>query len=401
MSVKNPSRFLWMCDRFSKEQLMRALLMADKIRFPTSSISSQSSLIEACMERGRIEIFPYGAEKRWFREVEGKQQEIYEWSKYFSEKICISFAAKRVVIELHEARHRIAWAWDDGSGMFPDTLFPRGDFVSSPQFDMDLWDQLEDELRQNSFGASAMAADYAVNVAPSLAKDRLLINIAMDEFAEETEPYTRIGLIARDDNQLNWLVGTACQGTAFEPVADTTLHSIITTMLGDTGKRNSLGDIPIDRFLDLCEELSSARNDFSINLARWSDTLARLPLQDRDRELAAIRRDEIIPAMMDYNDKGQIASKKVLKAISGEHVGKTLLAVMSVASGLVTGALSSPTIGGAFAVIGAGIAGSVIKDILNEKAQKTKSWTAFSQALNSEFKTRKADLEGSRADATR
>lgn len=386
MSANNPSRFLWMSDRFSKEQLMRALLVADKIRFPRSSISSESALIETCLERGKIEIFPYGSEKRWFREVEGKQQEIYEWSKYFSEKMCLSFAANKVVIELHEARHRIAWARDDGSGMFPNTLFPRGDFFTSPTFDMNLWDQLEEEFRQNSFGASSMAADYAINVAPSLAMDRLLINIAMDEFAEEIEPYTRLGLIAKDDNHLNWLVGTACQGTAFEPVAETTLHSIITTMLGESGKRDTLENIPIDRFLDLCDELSTARSDFSLNLARWSDALARLPLQDRDRELAAIRRDEIIPAMMEFNNKGLIASKKILKAISGDHVGKTLLAVMSVASGLVTGAVSSPAIGGAFAAIGAGIAGTVIKDVLNERAQKSKSWTAFSNALNSESK---------------
>lgn len=397
--MKSNSLLFWPTHAFSLEELYRTSLMAECIHLPNSDLKAndveEGRVLQAFLRKGRLQLTDSATLKLWSESIESRQDEYLTWSKFFAHRICEALATGKATVEFHEVGHRISFAWDDGSGVYPADLFPRRAMSHIAHFDMRRWDQLEDELLHSEpserFGANDMQAEFAISVGPLLANSKLLLDRAIEGLGDAGGPHTRLAVLGTSPAHLRWMLGTYTKGPAYEPNDVASLTNVLDVVLGRPTGKYKLSSIPVDRFLGLSEDLGPAREAFTLQMAKWSETLVeKISPDEQNKRLAALKRNEILPAIEDFNRKTYKSFRSVLGAVSGSDLGKFAVAAFSMGAAVWAGASSvgSSPQGAAVAGLAAaasGVAGSAAKYSLEKRAERSRTWMAFADALSDEL----------------
>jgi hypothetical protein len=386
------SKYLWLSNTLSNENLMRALLMAEQIQLNWVGYKAPNKetnkILETCLDRGRILLLEESTYEEWSNQVRSLKEDFLTWSIFFAQAMCKAFAQKQVDVEWHDAGHRISFAWDNGAGVFPSELFPQGEVVLALNpLGVKVYNEIDEHLKINKYyGATEYEADFASSSAPIYTQSKLLLDCSLRYFSENSEPYTRLGILTDSPNQVKWIIGTISAGVEYDCTYPDTSAAVIDAMLGKPSIPYKISDIPIDRFLDICDSLSTSREAFGAQVAKWTDDIASIPAgEERTQKLAKLRRDEIIPAMREFNGQSHKAMRPLLESIAGGQYANLALGAFAAASAYLVGGsfetIAATGIGGAVA----GAVGSIGKHYLSNYYERGRSWMALASALTDEL----------------
>jgi hypothetical protein len=236
-------------------------------------------------------------------------------------------------------------------------------------------------------------AKAAINTAWTRAAEITVTQHAMQVLSDALRGYARIGLIGASRRQVQWVSGLLRDLTEYDCQDDPTVSAVIGMTTSRPSPPFRLSDIPIDRFIDLCDALTEARRCFGEEVVRWSSVIAALGTPTERREkLRQIRRDEIAPSMRQFSSDARADLKSILGDISGTQWASLALGGIAAAICMHYQVAPDETIAAAASAAALGAAGNVAKGIWDRKQKRRQTWMAFASALSDEG-DRLADLK--------
>ena len=197
--------------------------------------------------------------------------------------------------------------------------------------------------------------------------------------------YARIGVLCGDLRQVRWVSGLFRDGTHYDCQDDASVSAVVDASMSHPSSAYRLADIPIERFIDLCDSLTDARRKFGQEVVRWASTIDAIESpEERRRKLREIRRDEIVPAMHEFNADTRTDLKKIIGVVEGASIAALALGGFAAAlCGYYHVPIDGPAVAAATAA-GLTVAANAGKGILDRKQETRQTWMAFASALSDE-----------------
>lgn len=383
MSSARRSRSIYLVNTWgnSSEKVLRALLLSDEVRMAGIRIDGAPvpPHIETLIESGHVSLTQDVPDVLGFI---GRAAQ--EWVALFGPAVIraleagsVSYAANTG--ESHRGTGRIV---DNGKGMLPPRLWGEYEHPAIATAIDDMVKGLRiDDLPQ----FPRPLAEAAARAMAARTVEMAIIDLCVDELSRSSPDYARIGMLGGSRRQVQWISGLLRERLAYDYQDDATVSAVIDATMGRPQTSCRLQDIPIRRFVDICDSLADARNRFGQEVVRWSSTIAALesPLDRRER-LRQIRRDEILPAMEEFNANMRTDLKKIVGAVEGASIAAIAIGGFAAA---VCGHYHVPTDGPAVTAASTAalaVTANAGKRILDRKRETRQTWMAFASALSDE-----------------
>lgn len=394
------STYLYLTGYVMDEFLRRALIVCDTVVLPWSGAKQVTippsrdwdKYWERLLNSERVALLGADSLNRWASEAREDHENLRRWGEYFADAVLRAFEADSVDIRWH-GDPKLAYIWDNGKGHFPPNFIGErmADMYEQTSTMMDIGTaaMIEDRLRPYEKILKRKRHHSPLRGATLSAHRRtgelLILCRAMTELSASSPPYARLGLLGQSYQQVKWITGIGAAGIEYNTLDQNQIGTVLSAALPQPSMACRLTDIPYDRFLDICDQLGEARSSFAQHVSRWASDLSSIEhAAERTEYIRKLRRDEIVPAMEQFNSEARTDIKKVLGAVSGDQW--TGLALGAIAAGvcLLYGLPIDPAT--AFVSTAAvGAAGSVAKDMIERKHKNRRTWTAFAAALSDEI----------------
>jgi hypothetical protein len=394
MTTRERSKFLLIQRTTTIEDLYRALLLADVVQdradpettfvFPRDRYKT----IRACEAAQRLVHADSSDIETWQSHARGLPPETWrEWTLYYAQVIgrrCALLPAEdEDPLEAHE---HFTVGRMSRQGPFPPELMPvnaleRHDWVPC-------WDELQKEALDFLHQVTArrdLAVEGAFN-AVLYAASKLALDAATSQIESAGSAYSRLGVYSTHQDKIAWIAAIYSRKLYLDTGDPEARSLVVQATLGSPAPPLELSSIPIDRFLGICDEFADAREAFVRQVGKWTERVANQhTTRERHHELRTVVRDEIIPAMHDFNDRSRTAFGRVLGDIEGKLWGKLGLGAVSAVAFKGLGLPLDAAILAGTTVAAAETAGAVGRDLLVHRGERRRTWTAFCAALNDQL----------------
>ena len=370
----------------SIEGLRRAQLFSDVIVIPATAFNDLDKKWDTEIKRmigaSRIQ-FINAADMSYIADRSQDDPQYTERLLHLlSEAMCRALAAGKAEIEMHEAGHRIRWAYDNGSGEFPATPLTQSFGIVGLRIPIQKFeDSLDDFIERNSgFGASTIQRNYVASAVYAEASQWLLLRRTMERFSQQHDKWPRLGLFGEYSQTVKWTQKILDDNVTLDTGNAADIGKLLAVALPGSGQEVNLSQIDASAFYDLCGGMKEARDRFSRKLVEWCRALASSDSETRAMALRKIRQEEVIPEIEEFNR----SAKSLWQTVKG--IGGGDLATISVGALTATGFFASGY-GPAVSAISAlpttvKVAGDVIKKGLEARREHRRHWVAFATKLN-------------------
>lgn len=397
--ARSTSSYLYVRNSYSTEQIMRALLLSDQIRILWSGrdYADRGDLdrVEPLIECGRLVLLDELAVGRWFDAAEADPTYLPAWHCYFAQRFLQAAEAGSVDVLVERdgmwpsrPKGRLI---DTGELMVPPPLLGRDGPIRYPSLDgricsLKAATQL-DPLSQSLQAAilEALPSPYSI-VAWDEIHDRacevLTLEQALRDVEASADDYAHLGVLGYDRRQVQWIAGLLQDRTDFDCQNDRSVSAVMDSAMSH---RFSLTQVPMDRFIDLCDSLAVGRSMFTQKVMGWSSAVAAVDSDpERWEKLRQIRRDEIVPAMRQFNEDAQTNMRKIVGDITGAQVANVILGGIAAAICVCYQAPIDETVVPAAKIAALGAVSNVAKSMWDRKQKSRRTWMAFASALSDE-----------------
>lgn len=311
-------------------------------------------------------------------------------SKFYTLKMLKAFAQRKVITEWHEAGHRIAYAWDDGSAVFPPRLVSIGPVITFPAWYEKMFNNLDDEINDfikenNGIGAEYYEQDYVSSAYRINVYEYVIMSEAIKRMNEIAPDGCILNVITEDPSHVKWFPLTINIDIELD-INDKTLSGhLLSEVIGAKGHPISLSSIPIEDYLDILERLKESRRSLSQNIKEWTFRIETIQnVTERKHELFKIKRTEINPALLEYRESFLKTFKITTNSLTGDQLGALYMSGLMAAAFLVSGEPVSAAIQAALATAGSATSFTMLKELIKKSKEKRKHWSAICFALHDE-----------------